>query len=180
MTHAFESARSPSAGRHRARGSRGLAAGGCGARAFDPETRADAGAMRRIDEILLALRDQGRRAVHIVALGCGDGLCLTRVAMRASALGFVAIDAHGCDCDRDQIARARAAAATIHDPRIGLAFDIVADTDALADEEASGADILIYPEPTDAVGMDAPPGQCPAAERDRVSAGLPVGLGHRS
>lgn len=93
---------------------------------------------------LVALRDRNRRSVRIVDADCGTGTLLLCAVQQARALGFTAIEARGIDTAPAQVARARAAAAALHDPAIGIAFetgDLVAALDA---ERELPADIVLW------------------------------------
>lgn len=57
---------------------------------------------------LLTLRAQGNRQLRVVDLGCGPGIWLCRVVMRARQLGFEEITAWGFDIAEAQLTRARA------------------------------------------------------------------------
>jgi hypothetical protein len=114
------------------------------------------GTLHQVESALLGLRRTHRRAVRIVQVGCGDGGWLIAAAQRAAALGFLAIEAHGFDRAPARIARARAAAAGLRDPRIGLSFATLAPDAGLAGEEEQSADIVL----------------CPVTMQDRWSADL--------
>ena len=77
-----------------------------------------------IGEALASLRDAKRRAVRIVDADCGAGAILIQALRHARALGFTAIEGRGIDSSPALIGRARAAAARLHDPAIGVAFDV--------------------------------------------------------
>lgn len=78
--------------------------------------------MARIDGALTGLRLAGRRVIRIVDNKCGDGSLLIRTAERATALGFVAVEARGFDRSPDNIAAARAAAGVGQAPGVRLIF----------------------------------------------------------
>jgi SAM-dependent methyltransferase len=93
---------------------------------------------------LAALRTRERRSVRIVDADCGAGtllLCAVRLARR---LGFTSIEARGIDHAPASIARARAAAAVMHDPAIGITFETADLVAALDDESEFPADILVW------------------------------------
>lgn len=79
--------------------------------------------MTRIEDALTGLRRAGRWVIRIVDNKCGDGSLLIRSAERATALGFVAVEARGFDRSPDNIAAARAAAAGVGQaPGVRLIF----------------------------------------------------------
>lgn len=84
--------------------------------------RIDSGVTARIDAYLTSARRAGRRAILIVDNGCGDGRLLIRAAKRASALGFVAVEARGFDRSPEHVRQARSAARFCADPNIRLDF----------------------------------------------------------
>jgi SAM-dependent methyltransferase len=84
--------------------------------------RIDSGITARIDAYLIAARRAGRRAILIVDNKCGDGRLLIRAAKRASALGFVAVDARGFDRSPERVRQALSAARFCRDPNIRLDF----------------------------------------------------------
>lgn len=102
----------------------------------------DAHVMMRIERFLCALRKVGRRSVFIVDNRCGDGRLLIRVAKRALALGFVAIEAKGFDRSPDRVAAARASALGARDPAIGFSFLVRADGSPLPVEDDE-ADLML-------------------------------------
>lgn len=93
---------------------------------------------------LATLRDQRRHSVRIVDADCACGSLLIAAARQARALGFIAIEARGIDGSSAMIGRARAAAARLRDPAIGLAFETADMLDALAAETAFPADIVLW------------------------------------
>lgn len=99
----------------------------------------------QVDAVLRRLRDQGRRAVRIADLDCHSGRRLVRIARRARALGFVAIEARGCARTRDEASAAARAWQPDREPAIGVAFDATASASALSEETADGADLVILP-----------------------------------
>lgn len=101
---------------------------------------------------LKALRERGRRSIRIVDAGCGAGDLLIETVRRARALGFVAIEARGIDRDPALIAAARAAAQPGDDAAIGLAFETGDLCEALCEEAAFPADLVLYARPA---GSDA-------------------------
>ncbi len=138
-----------------------------GARFGDPSRApsfADPHISRQIDDTLIGLRKAGRRAIRILDVGCGDGAWLISAALRAPMLGFLAVEARGFDVAPVLIERARATAAGIVDPRVGLSFDIADIGQALAEEDDHGADIVLC----HYGAMD----HLPAASHERVVAEL--------
>jgi SAM-dependent methyltransferase len=131
---------------------------------------AEAATMARIDRTLAAMRGAGRRAIMILDNKCGDGRLLIHAARRASALGFVVIDAGGFDRSLKRIAAARAAAAQCREPDIrftfaprfgGVALDLDDDADLMIadpDEDPPGElDRLTHPTGTIIEHRFAPP-----------------------
>lgn len=103
-----------------------------------------------VETMLQALRQDGRRAVRIVDLDCGSGRRLARIARRARALGFTAIEARGCARTAGLVEVARHASLARRDPAIELAFDATDADAALAQEAEAEADLIIVeraPEP---------------------------------
>jgi hypothetical protein len=93
---------------------------------------------------LCALRERRRHALRIVDADCGCGTMLVAAAREARALGFTAVEARGIDGAPALIGRARAAAARFRDPAVGLVFEVGDMVDALADEAAVPADIVLW------------------------------------
>lgn len=93
---------------------------------------------------LQSLRDAHRHAVRIVDADCACGTLLIEVARHARAMGFTAIEGRGIDGSPALIGRARAAAARLHDPAIGLTFDMVDLRAALMQEAEAPADLLLW------------------------------------
>lgn len=92
---------------------------------------------------LAALRERNRHAVRIVDADCACGTLLIAAARYARALGFTAIEGRGIDGAPTMIGRARAAAARLHDPAIGLRFDLADMAQALVEEAAFPADMVL-------------------------------------
>lgn len=91
-----------------------------------------------------ALRAGHRNSVRIVDTDCGAGALLLCAVRYARALGFTAIEARGIDDAAALVGRARAAAAALHDPAIGVTFE-TADVVRALDEEADfPADIVLW------------------------------------
>lgn len=93
---------------------------------------------------LAALRDRKRCAVRIVDADCGAGCLLLQALRHARALGFTAIEGRGIDGAPALIGRARAAAARLRDPAIGVTFEAADMATALADEHDLPADIVLW------------------------------------
>lgn len=96
-----------------------------------------------------------RRSVRIVDADCGDGALLLHALRHARALGFVAIEGHGIDGVPALVARARHAAARLHDPAIGVDFEMADLADALAQEAEVPADIVLWHGSEDHLQADA-------------------------
>lgn len=111
---------------------------------------ANARIMWRIDQALRALHRAGRRSVSIVDVGCGDGSLLRRAALRARALGFVAIEARGFDRSPAKVAAAREAAGAKPDPAIGFAYEVAEGAPPAPQDEADEPDLVLA-----ADGLDA-------------------------
>lgn len=92
---------------------------------------------------LAELREQRRHAVRIVDADCACGTLLIETARHARALGFTAIEGHGVDGAPAMIGRARAAAARLQEPAIGLTFEHADMAQALAREADFPADIVL-------------------------------------
>lgn len=97
----------------------------------------------RIITALIELRDQHRHSVRIVDADCACGTLLIEVARYARVLGFTAIEGRGIDGAPTMIGRARAAAARLHEPAIGLTFELADMAQALAQEVDFPADIVL-------------------------------------
>lgn len=93
---------------------------------------------------LAALRDQHRCAVRIVDADCGAGALLLEAVRHARALGFIAIEGRGIDGSPALIGRARAAAARLADPAIGVEFEMKDMMAALRDEHDVPADVVLW------------------------------------
>jgi len=93
---------------------------------------------------IAALREQGRHSVRIVDADCGCGTLLIEAARHARALGFKAIEGRGIDGSPAMIGRARAAAGRLHEPAIGLTFEMADMIEALASETDFPADIVLW------------------------------------
>ncbi|MEI5688811.1 SAM-dependent methyltransferase [Sphingomonas kyungheensis] len=93
---------------------------------------------------LAALRERHRRAVRIVDADCACGTLLIAAARHAHAAGFTGIEARGIHRSPTLIGRARAAAARLHDPAIGVVFERAEAQQALAAEADFPADIVLW------------------------------------
>ncbi|MBD8617590.1 SAM-dependent methyltransferase [Sphingomonas sp. CFBP 13728] len=89
------------------------------------------------------LRLAKRRSVRIVDADCGAGTLLLRAVRHARSLGFTAIEGRGIDGAPALIGRARAAAASLDDPAIGMSFELADLRAALTEEAEFPADILL-------------------------------------
>jgi SAM-dependent methyltransferase len=78
-----------------------------------------------LDKKLTELRASGASSIRLLDAGCGPGTWLRRLIMRAHALGFASITAHGFDIAQAQIQRARLAAQAVSNlPGVDLKFDV--------------------------------------------------------
>lgn len=93
---------------------------------------------------LAALRERGRHSVRIVDADCACGTLLIEAVRHARALGYTAIEGRGIDGSPAMIGRARAAAARLHEPAIGLTFEVADMIEALASEADFPADIVLW------------------------------------
>lgn len=111
----------------------------------------------RIASALSALRFDGRRAIRILDLGCGNGERILRAVASAHALGFVAIEARGADASPHNIRAARRSARTLPHPCIDLHFDVAEPIAALAAEHDGAVDLVIlaeaHPRPCSPLGI---------------------------
>ena len=85
-----------------------------------------------------------RRSVRIVDCDCGGGALLLCAVRYARAIGFTAIEARGIDDQAMLVDRARAAAADLRDPAIGISFEATDIVRALEDEADFPADIVLW------------------------------------
>lgn len=90
------------------------------------------------------LRERGRHSVRIVDADCACGTLLIEAVRHARALGFTAIEGRGIDGSPAMIGRARAAAARLNEPAIGLTFEVADMVEALASEADFPADIVLW------------------------------------
>lgn len=97
-----------------------------------------------VSAALVTLRDHNRHSVRIVDADCGNGTLLLCAVQQARALGFTAIEARGIDTAPARVARARAAAATVRDPAIAIAFETGDLVTALDTESDLPADIVVW------------------------------------
>lgn len=95
--------------------------------------------------VLAGLRHGNRHCVRIIDCECGSGELLFDCVRLARQLGFTAVDARGIDCREDLLCCARARAADLKDPAVGIVFDRCELDRALAEEIELPADILIWP-----------------------------------
>lgn len=72
-----------------------------------PHAYADRRLWDRLERELISLYETGARKVSILDAGCGPGVWLRRLVIRAHELGFTEINARGFDIAREQIRRAR-------------------------------------------------------------------------
>lgn len=93
---------------------------------------------------LAELRAAKRCSVRIVDTDCGTGALLLCAARHARSLGFTAIEALGLDDTPALVDRARAAAAIVHDPAIGITFETADLASALGGETDFPADIVVW------------------------------------
>lgn len=93
---------------------------------------------------LAALRERHRCAVRIVDADCGAGSLLLQLVRHARGLGFTAIEGRGIDGSPALIGRARAAAARLSDPAIGVEFELADMVSALREEFDLPADIVLW------------------------------------
>lgn len=108
----------------------------CDARCNDPRWPATVSALR-------GLRAANRRTVRIVDADCNDGKLLLCAVRQAIAMGFTAIEARGLDDSLARVARARALAACLIDPAVGISFEATDPVSALIEEGDFPADIVI-------------------------------------
>ncbi|RXZ29977.1 SAM-dependent methyltransferase [Sphingomonas desiccabilis] len=93
---------------------------------------------------LAALREQGRHAIRIVDADCGAGALLLGALLYARALGFTAIEGRGIEVSPPLVGRARASAARLRNPAIGVTFEVGDVATALRDEAEVPADLLLW------------------------------------
>lgn len=93
---------------------------------------------------LAALRERHRHSVRIVDADCGAGDLLLCALSHARALGFTAVEGRGIDGSKALITRAVRAARTLHDPGIGVTFEVADLAAALTEETDLPADIVLW------------------------------------
>ncbi|WP_254603241.1 SAM-dependent methyltransferase [Sphingomonas bacterium] len=93
---------------------------------------------------LAGLRAEKRRSVRIVDIDCGAGTLLLCAVRYARTLGFTAIEARGIDTAAALVGRASASASVVNDAAIGITFERANIIDALEDESAFPADIVMW------------------------------------
>lgn len=93
---------------------------------------------------LAALRERGRHSIRIVDADCACGSLLIEAVRYARAIGFTAIEGRGIDGSPAMIGRARAAAGRLHEPAIGLTFEVADMIEALASEADFPADMILW------------------------------------
>lgn len=106
------------------------------ARCNDPRWPAIVSAFR-------VLRAANRRTVRIVDIHCNGGHLLLCAVRQASAMGFTAIEARGLDDGLARVERARALAACLIDPAVGISIEATDLLSALSEECDFPADIVI-------------------------------------
>lgn len=92
---------------------------------------------------LAALRAQ-RAIPSVWSTPTAPAALLIKAVRHARALGFTAIEGRGIDGSPAMIGRARVAAARLHEPAIGLTFEVADMIEALADEADVPADIVLW------------------------------------
>lgn len=92
---------------------------------------------------LAVLHERRRHSIRIVDADCGCGTLLIAAVRQARALGFTAIEGRGIDGSPAMIGRARAAAARLREPAIGLTFEATDVVEALTSEAEFPADIVL-------------------------------------
>jgi SAM-dependent methyltransferase len=91
-----------------------------------------------LEKKLTDLRDSGASSVRLLDAGCGPGTWLSRLVIRAHALGFSSITARGFDVAQAQIQRARSATRHLSSlPGVSLTFDVADLADRLPEADAS-------------------------------------------
>lgn len=121
-------------------------ADGDSSRLFDFSSRysfADREIWQRIDAHLVAIRASGRTSLKAVDAGCGPGTWLLRIVLRARALGFTSIDAHGFDISPAMIALARESATRADRQLAGLKFAVCDIEEGLMGHQENPADLVL-------------------------------------
>lgn len=93
------------------------------------------------------LHAQGRRAVRIIDVNCGDGALLVAAAHHARKLGFLAIEGLGAARDLSLVDEARRLARAYANPAIGLTFEQAEPLSRLQAEAEFPADIVLFERP---------------------------------
>ena len=97
----------------------------------------------RLEAVLHDLREVGIDTVRILDAGCGPGIWLRRLVLRAHELGFTMIDARGFDIAREQVRRARYLSRDLSQlPGVNLRFD-TADLNRPFPEADGSIDIML-------------------------------------
>jgi SAM-dependent methyltransferase len=91
-----------------------------------------------LEKKLTDLRGAGASSVRLLDAGCGPGTWLSRLVIRAHALGFSSITARGFDIAQAQIQRARLLTRNLSSlPGVSLAFDVADLAERLPEADAS-------------------------------------------
>jgi SAM-dependent methyltransferase len=91
-----------------------------------------------LEKKLTDLWTSGASSVRLLDAGCGPGTWLSRLVIRAHALGFSSITARGFDIAQAQIQRARLATRNLSSlPGVNLTFDVADLADRLPEADAS-------------------------------------------
>src|SRR6202171_5484212 len=91
-----------------------------------------------LEKKLTDLRASGASSVRLLDAGCGPGTWLSRLVIRAHALGFSSITARGFDIAQAQIQRARLVTRNLSSrPGVNLTFDVADLADRLPEADAS-------------------------------------------
>ena len=91
-----------------------------------------------LEKKLTDLRASCASSVRLLDAGCGPGTWLSRLVIRAHALGFSSITARGFDIAQAQIQRARLATRNLSSlPGVNLTFDVADLADRLPEADAS-------------------------------------------
>lgn len=98
----------------------------------------------RVAQALDRLRAAKRRSVRIVDADCGSGELLLDALRYARSIGFTAIEGRGIDGVPSLVRRARSQAAHLHDPAIGVTYEVADVATAMAEEAGFPADIVLW------------------------------------
>jgi SAM-dependent methyltransferase len=91
-----------------------------------------------LEKKLTDLRASGASSVRFLDAGCGPGTWLSRLVIRAHALGFSSITARGFDIAQAQIQRARLATRNLSSlPGVNLTFEVADLAERLPEADAS-------------------------------------------